>query len=38
MIKCNFFEPFLVLLNDGNKSIVPRGESSEDRLDKLQLR
>lgn len=27
MIKCNFFEPFLVLLNDGNKSIVPHGES-----------
>lgn len=38
MIKCNFFEPFLVLLNDGNKSIVPHGELSEDRLDKLQLR
>lgn len=38
MIKCNFFEPFLVLLNDGNKSIVPHEESSEDRLDKLQLR
>lgn len=35
MIKCNFFEFFLVLFNDGNKLIVLYGELFEDCLDKL---